>query len=76
MGKVLPKSALGRRKIKSAPFRQHSEKPDIQALEAENARLRELVTALSEIVMKNIVDNPEPAARSGQPPTTRRSDHR
>ncbi len=59
MGKVLPKSAIGTGKIKAAPLRQYIEKPDIQALEEENARLRELVTQLSEIVIKNIVDNIE-----------------
>jgi len=58
MGKALPKSALGR-KTRPATFRQHIEKPDIQALEEENARLRELVIELSEIVIKNIVDNIE-----------------
>jgi hypothetical protein len=58
MGKALPKSALDR-KTKPAPFRQHIEKPEMQALEEENARLRELVTQLSEIVIKNIVDNIE-----------------
>lgn len=57
MGKALPKSAIGTRKIKTAPLRPYIEKPDIQALEEENARLRELVTQLSEIVIKNIVDN-------------------
>lgn len=59
MGKAFPKSAIGTRKIKPAPLRQYIEKPDIQALEKENARLRELVTQLSEIVIKNIVDNIE-----------------
>jgi hypothetical protein len=59
MGKALPKSAVSTRKIKPAPFRQYIEKPDIQALEEENAKLRELVTELSEIVIKNIVDNIE-----------------
>jgi len=34
-------------------------KTDLQALEEENARLRELVTQLSEIVIKNIVETIE-----------------
>lgn len=60
MGKALPKSAIGTtRKIKSAPFRQYIGKPDIEALEEENAKLRELVTQLSEIVIKNIIDDIE-----------------
>lgn len=63
MGKALPKSAIGR-KTKPAPIQQSMEKPDIQApdiqaLKDENARLREFVTQLSEIVIKNIVDNIE-----------------
>ncbi len=58
MGKALPKSDLVR-KTKAAPFREHMGKSDIKALEEENARLRELVTQLSEIVIKNIVDNIE-----------------
>jgi hypothetical protein len=58
MGKTLPKSALDR-KTKPATLRQHIEKPDMQALEEENARLRELVSQLSEIVIKNIVDTIE-----------------
>jgi hypothetical protein len=59
MGKVLPKSAIGASKIKPSSFRQYIEKSDIRALEEENARLRELVTELSEIVIKNIVDKIE-----------------
>ena len=58
MGKTLPKSALDR-KTKPATLRRHIEKPDLQALEEENARLRELVSQLSEIVIKNIVDTIE-----------------
>jgi len=58
MGKALPKSELVR-KTKPARFREQIGKSDIQALEEENARLRELVTQLSEIVIKNIVDNIE-----------------
>jgi hypothetical protein len=58
MGKALPKSDLSR-KTKPAPIRQHMEKPDITVLKEENARLRELVTELSEIVIKNIVDKIE-----------------
>ena len=58
MGKTLPKSALDR-KTKPATLRPHIEKPDLQALEEENARLRELVSQLSEIVIKNIVDTIE-----------------
>lgn len=55
MGKAVPKSAISR-KTKSALSRQQSQKPDIAALEEENARLRQLVTQLSEMVIKNIVD--------------------
>jgi hypothetical protein len=58
MGKTLPKSDLGR-KTRPAPLRQNIQKSDIQALEEENARLRELVIELSEIVIKNIVDSIE-----------------
>jgi hypothetical protein len=58
MGKALPKSAMNRQ-AKPASFRQAIEKPDAQALEEENTRLRELVTRLSEIVIKNIVDTME-----------------
>ena len=58
MGKALPKSDLGR-KSKPALIGRHMEKLDVQALEEENARLRELVTELSEIVIKNIVDKIE-----------------
>jgi len=58
MGKALPKATLDR-KTKPVPLRQNIEKPEIQALEEENARLRELVIELSEIVIKNIVDNIE-----------------
>ena len=58
MGKAISKSNLTR-KTKPASFRQNIERYDIQSLEEENARLRELVTQLSEIVIKNIVDTIE-----------------
>jgi hypothetical protein len=38
-------------------LRSNTENLDIRALKEENARLRELVTQLSELVIKNIVDN-------------------
>jgi hypothetical protein len=53
MGKALPPSASSR-KIKAPSFGRH-EKPEMQALKEENTRLRELVTQLSELVIKNIV---------------------
>jgi hypothetical protein len=58
MGKALPKSAIDG-KTKPATLRRHIEKPDMAALEDENARLRKLVIELSEIVIKNIVDTIE-----------------
>jgi hypothetical protein len=42
---------------KLAPLQSNTEIPDVQALKEENARLRELVTQLSELVIKNIVDD-------------------
>jgi hypothetical protein len=44
-------------KRKLAPLQSNTEIPDVQALKDENARLRELVTQLSELVIKNIVDD-------------------
>ena len=58
MGRSLPKCDL-RRKIGPASPRRAMVKTDLQALEEENARLRELVTQLSEIVIKNIVETIE-----------------
>jgi hypothetical protein len=58
MGKDFPPSAISR-KSKSAPFRRNAEKPDLQALQEENVRLRELVTELSALVIKNIIDTVE-----------------
>jgi hypothetical protein len=48
--------ALGS-KSKPTPLQSNTENPDVQALKDENARLRELVTQLSELVIKNIVDD-------------------
>jgi hypothetical protein len=44
-------------KSKSISLRSNVENPDVQALKDENARLRELVIQLSELVIKNIVDD-------------------
>jgi hypothetical protein len=44
-------------KSKPISLRSNTKIPDVQALKDENARLRELVTQLSELVIKNIVDD-------------------
>lgn len=54
MGKALPPSAISG-KIKAPTLRRNAEKADMKALKEENIRLRELVTQLSELVIKNIV---------------------
>lgn len=57
MVKALPPNVLGGKgQLKAL---RSSEKPEVHALKEENARLRELVIQLSELVIKNIIDKIE-----------------
>jgi hypothetical protein len=56
---VQPMAKALRPKCKPVSLRSNAENPDVQALKEENVRLRELVTQLSELVIRNIVDNIE-----------------
>jgi hypothetical protein len=60
MGKALPQHSTSERRTEPS-FWRNDESPDIKALREENARLRELVAQLSELVIKNIVDTIEDA---------------
>ena len=55
MGKSLPQHST--REQRTPPsFWQNEESSDIKVLREENAQLRKLVTELSELLIKNIVD--------------------
>jgi hypothetical protein len=56
---VQPMAKALRTRSRPVSLRSNAEHPDVQALKEENARLRELVTQLSELVIKNIVDDIE-----------------
>jgi hypothetical protein len=57
MGKALPPNVLGGKgQLKAL---RSNVNPEVHALKQENARLRELVIQLSELVIKNIIDNIE-----------------
>jgi hypothetical protein len=54
MGKALPRNVISG-KSRLAPIRRNEEKSEMQALQEENTRLRELVTELSALVIKGII---------------------
>lgn len=54
---VQPMAKARRRESTQVPLQPNAENPDVEALQEENARLRELVTQLSELVIKNIIDD-------------------
>lgn len=55
MGKTLPQHST--RELRTPPsFWRNEESSDIKALREENAQLRKLVTELSELLIKNVVD--------------------
>jgi hypothetical protein len=56
MGKALPPSASGKKAEKQL---RSDEDPEVYALKEENARLRELVAQLSELIIKGIIDKVE-----------------
>jgi hypothetical protein len=56
---VQPMAKALRQKSKPLPLQSNAESPDVDALKDENARLRELVIQLSELVIKNIIDDIE-----------------
>jgi hypothetical protein len=54
---VQPMAKALRQESTPVPLQSNAEIPDVEALKDENARLRELVIQLSELVIKNIVDD-------------------
>jgi hypothetical protein len=55
MGKA-PLPPRLKQEAKFLPLERTEQEPDLQALLNENAHLREVVTHLSELLLKNIVD--------------------
>jgi hypothetical protein len=55
MGQAHPTARNNESKANLATLRHEIEKPDTQALQKENAQLRELVVQLSKIVIKVVI---------------------